>query len=246
VDNTSVGIASLWDVDNRSIASGGAYITSSLAGTRADLTFTATAGQTVSVYGILLPKGGYGDVYLDGVKRATPSFYAAAATRSRVYLSPALTAGTHTISVRPLGTKPVASTGSGVAIDNVTIGATVKQESTLKQVFRRVTAASAFGGSYDLTIQETETDATPARFWLSAVGTGFKVYSTKTAASGKVRVYVDGVLKATIDLKSTGTVYNALVYSATFSLAQHVIRIDAVGTPTGANSNIDVDRITIN
>jgi hypothetical protein len=198
------------------------------------------------VYGIRLPDGGYADVYLDGVKKATPSFYAATAARVRVYLSPALQAGTHTISIRPLGTKPAASTNSWVSVDNVNIGATVKQESSLKQIFRRVTDASAYGGSYDTMSQATATDATPARFQLTLVGTGFKLYATKTSASGKARVYVDGVLKATIDLHSASTVHKALAYSTTFAPGKHVIRIEAVGTSTGSTSSVSLDRIKVN
>jgi hypothetical protein len=246
VDNTSVALERYWDLDSRSIASGGSYITANVAGSRSDLTFTATAGQTVSVFGIRLPNGGNADVYLDGVKKATPSFYASTATRSRVYLSPALAAGTHTISIRPLGTKPAASSGSWVSIDNVNFGATVKQESSLRQTFRRVSSSSASGGSYDVAVHQADADSTPARFRVTLVGTGFALYATKTPTSGKARVYVDGALKATIDLKSASIVYNTVAYSTTFPLAQHVVRIEAVGTATGANSDVGVDRITIN
>jgi hypothetical protein len=246
LEETSAALQRYWDLDYSTIASGGAYIVSRLAGSSADLTFSATAGQTASVYGIRQPSGGYADIYLDGVKVATPGFYYATAVRTKVYLSPALTAGKHTISIRPLGTRPAASTDSWVAIDSVTIGATVKQESSFKQIFRHVTATGAYGGFYDDMTQTTETDATPARFRLSLVGTGFKVYATKTSASGTAKVYVDGVLKATINLNAASTVYRALVYSTTFPLGQHVVRIEAVGTASGANSSFNVDRITIN
>jgi hypothetical protein len=245
VENTSAALQKYWDVDNTPIASGGSYIVSNLPGTRADVTFTATAGQTASVYGIQLPDGGNADVYLDGVKQATLSFYAATAARVRVYLSGSLTAGTHTISIRPLGTKPAASTNSWVALDNVTIGTTVKQETALTQSFRLVTAASAFGRSYDTMTQATATDPTPARFKLTLVGTGVNVYATKTSASGQARVYVDGALKTTINLNSPSTIYKALVYSTTFPLGTHDIRIEAVGTSTGTTSSVNLDRITI-
>jgi hypothetical protein len=245
VENTSVALDEHWDLDGLTAASGGSYITSRLSGSRAELTFSATAGQTVSVYGIQRPDGGYADVYLDGVKKTTPSFYATTPTRSRVYLSGALTAGTHTISIRPLGTKPAASSDTSVAVDNVNIGATVRQESALRQTFRRTSSTSAYGGSYDLTVHTTDTDATPPRFRVIVVGTGFKLYAAKTPTSGKARVYVDGVLKTTIDLYSASTVYKALVYSTSFSLGQHGIRIEAVGTGSGTNSTINVDRIAV-
>src|SRR5262245_52429942 len=238
VDSTSTALERYWDLDNSAIASGGAYIVSRLAGTQANLSFTATAGQTVSLYGIRVARGGYADVYLDGVKKATASFYAATTARARVYLSAALSAGTHTISIRPLGTKPAGSSGTAVPVDDVEIGATVKQESSLIQTFRRDSAASAWGGSYDVINHVTDGDTTPPRFRLTFVGTGVKVYVTKTSPSGTARVYVDNVLKATVNLHSASTVYGALVYSGTVALGVHTVRIEAVGTSTGTNSSI--------
>jgi hypothetical protein len=244
VDNTSAALLEYWDLDNSTLASGGAFISSSLSGSRADLTFTATAGQTVSVYGIRVGSGGYADIYIDGIKKATASFYASTNARARVYLSGALTAGTHIISIRPLGTKPSASTGTWVDVDNLLIGATVKQESSLKQLFRRTTNASAYGGSYDVMFHKTDADAAP-RYQATVVGTGFKVYVTKTSSSGAAKVYVDGVLKATISTYSATTVYNSLVYTGTFTLGQHSITIVAVGSSTGNASYIDLDRMSV-
>jgi hypothetical protein len=246
VENNSSTLQRSWDVDNMSVASGGGYILSRLSGTRADLTFTATAGQTVSVYGIRRPDGGYADIYVDGVKKATASFYAATVARARVYLSGALTAGTHSISIRPLGTKPAASSNAWVSIDTVNVGATVRQESALKQTFRTTSSASAYGGSYDTMIQSSATDTTPARVQLTLVGTGVKVYATKSPVSGKARIWVDGVVKATVNLYATSTVYKALAYSGTFALGKHVVRIEAVGTTNSVNSAVNLDRITIN
>ena len=245
VENTSAALQRRWDVDQSSIASGGAYIVSRLAGSRAERTFTASAGQRVSVHGIRLPSGGNAAIYLDGKKVATPSFYAAAAGRRRVYLSAPLKAGTHTISIRPLGTKPAASSNAWVAIDKVVIGGSVKQETWLEHRFDRVSTASAFGGSYDTMTQANATDTTPARVQLTFVGAGVKVYATKTSASGRARVYVDGVLKTTLDLNRARTSYKALVYSEAFGLGVHTLRIEAVGTKTGAKSSVSLDRITI-
>jgi hypothetical protein len=245
VENTSAALQRRWDVDRKSIASGGAYIVSRLAGSRAERTFTASAGQRVSVYGIRLPGGGYAAIYLDGKKVAKASFYAASSARGRVYRSPSLKAGTHTISIRPLGTKPSASSNSWVAIDKVVVGGSVKQETWLEQRFRRVSTASAYGGSYDTMTQANGTDKTPAQVQLTMVGTGVKVYATRTSASGRARVYIDGVLRTTLDLNRASTSYKALVYSTTFGLGVHTLRIEAVGTRTGAKSSVNLDRITI-
>ena len=245
VDSTSAALLESWDVDHTSVASGGAFISSHQAGSRADLTFTATAGQTVSVYGIRIAAGGYADIYLDGIKKVTASFYAATTTRVRVYLSGALTAGTHILSVRPLGTKPTASSGTWVSVDNLMVGATIKEESTLTQRFLRTTAASAYGGSYEVAVHKTDGDTANPRFSTTVVGTGVAIYATKTPTSGSAKVYVDGILKATISLTSASTVYQARVYSGSFTLGVHTIALVAVGTSTGTNSDVDFDRLTV-
>ena len=243
VENTSAAFLEYWDRDSSSLANGGAYISSSLSGSRADLTFTATAGQTVALYGIRLSSGGYADIYLDGVKKATASFYASSTGRARVYLSGALTAGSHALSVRPLGTKPSASSGTWIGIDNALIGSTVKQESSFKQAFRRSSSASASGGSYDTMIHKIDSDTNVPKIEVTLVGTGVKIYATKSTSSGSARIYVDGVLKATVSLHATATVYQALVYSGTFALGKHVIRVAAVGTSSGSTSSVGIDRI---
>lgn len=245
VENDSVALTQLWDRDAGSLASGGFYVASRQAGSRAELTFTATAGQKVAIYGIRMSNGGYADIYLDGVKKATASFYASSTARARVYLSGALSAGKHTISIRPTGTKPAASSGAWVRVDNVNVGAAVKQETALRQAFLRVANANAYGGSYDAALQAGLSDSTPAQFRLAFVGSGVKVYATKSPTAGRARIYVDGILKATVNLNASSTAYKVLVYSAALPAGSHVIRIEAVGTSSGATSNVPIDRIVI-
>jgi hypothetical protein len=246
VENTAVTLERRWDRDPSSKASGGSYIVDRLAGSRADLTFSATAGQTVSLYGIRMPDGGKAAIYLDGVKKATKSFYASSAGRFLAYKSAGLSAGKHTISVRPTGTKQAASSNSWVRVDSTLVGATITQETAFRQAFRTVSSASAFDGSYAQIVGKNGTDTTPAQFRLTGVGTGFKVYATKTTTSGKARIYVDGVLKTTINLRAASTKYKALVYSTTFAAGVHSLRIEAVGTKSGGGSAVNVDRITLN
>ena len=150
---------------------------------RAELTFTAAAGTTVSLYGIRMADGGYAAVYLDGVKKTTASFYASRAGRFLVYRSRALSSGKHTISIRPTGTKPAASSAAWVRVDNTLVGATITQETSFKQLFRTVGSAAAYDGSYAQIVGKSGTDTTPAQFRLTGVGTGFKVYATRTPSS---------------------------------------------------------------
>jgi hypothetical protein len=90
----------------------------------------------------------------------------------------------------------------------------------------------------------TDSDGAPS-YAASVVGTGVKIYATKTAGSGKARIYIDNVLKQTVDLKATATAYQLRVYAASFALGKHTIRIEPVGTANGATSVVGFDLLTI-
>jgi hypothetical protein len=224
VENTSPAFKESWDHDLDPLASDGAVITSRGAGSKAVHTFTATAGQTVSVFGIRRPDGGFADIYLDGAKQTTATFYAATAVRAKVHQSAALSAGQHSIEIRPTGTHPSASAGSWVSIDNLTVGGSVRQEGALRQWFRQVSAASASGGSFDQTSHVSDADGGPA-FSTTLVGTAVRVYASKMPSGGKARIYVDNILKQTVNLNAASTAYGVLVYSAAFPLDVHTVRI---------------------
>ena len=216
---------------------------SRLAGSRAERTFTASAGKRVSVYGIRLPDGGHAAIYLDGRKVATPSFYAPTAARGRVYRSAQLRAGTHTISIRPLGTKPAASSNAWVAIDNVVIGSSVKQETWLEHRFARVSTASAYGGSYDTMTQANGTDTTPAQVQLTFVGPGSRSRHEDACLSPSPRLHRR---RAQDDNRpqQTRTSYKALVYSTTFGSGAHAPHRGGRHEDR-AKSSVNLDRISI-
>ena len=93
-------------------------------------------------------------------------------------------------------------------------------------------------------VHTTDADNSP-RYQATVVGTGLKVYVTKTATSGKAAIYVDGVLKATVSCYAASTTYKALVYSGSFALGVHVIKVVDVGTSTGSKSDVDLDRLSV-
>jgi hypothetical protein len=250
VENVSAALREYWDPDTNASASGGAYAVSGTVGSAAAWGVRATAGQTAALYGARRPDGGNADVYVDGVKKATVSFYAAStAWKAKVYTTPALSAGSHRIEVRVLGTKPTGSTGTNVALDYVVIGTTTAQETAAVQAFRRVTTAStqASGGTYDLVTHTTtgDTGGTPSYF-VTFKGTGVRFYATKSPSAGTAKVYVDGVLKATVNLRTASVAYRQLAYSVSgLSEARHTIRITCVGTSNGWYSTVGLDFLSV-
>jgi hypothetical protein len=246
VENTSPSLTERWDVDVTTLASGGRAIASSTVGSAARLGFSATAGQQLGLYVLRLPAGGNAEVWLDGVRKATVSCYAATGARARVYLSGGLTAGKHTLEVRVLGTRPTGSSGTVVSLDAVTVGTTTYQESVLVQSFRRIGATAASGASYDTIDHATDAGGRPyytLRFW----GTGIKWYATRSTSGGHGQVYVDGTLAATVSLAAASTTYRSLVFSKALAgaAAQHTVMIVAAGSASGAKSALSLDYLLV-
>lgn len=248
VESTSPALREYWDRDSSTSASGGSYVTSNAAGSSATWRVSATSGQTASLYGVRMPTGGYGEVWVDGVKKSTVSFYGAStAYKVKLYTTPALSAGTHTILVKAVGTRPSGSSGSYVSVDYLQVGSTVVQESSARQAFRRLSSSSASGGSYDVVTHKTSGDTgSQPSYSLTFKGTAIRLYVTRYTGAGPVRIYLDGVLKKSTTLTSSSTLYKQLAYSASgLTDARHTIKVVAVGTSSGATSGVAVDYLGI-
>ena len=246
VQNTSVALIEAWDLDAARVASGGRYIASRTAGSSATADVTVAAGQAVSVHAVRTPNGGHGALYVDGVKRATGSFYAASVRRARVFHVENLTPGAHEVQVRVLGTRPSASSGTWVGIDSVSVGTNVRQETGLRQAFRRVRATGASGGSYDVVSHATSGDSGAAPSYRVVFrGTSVALYASKTPDSGVALVYVDGVQKGSVNLYAANVKHNVKVFETTFADTVHTLRVVPQGSARGARSGVAVDHIEI-
>jgi hypothetical protein len=248
VENTSIAVHEVWDRDAAAQASSGAYHSAMTAGSASSFTFT---GTNVRVVGLRSAAGGYADVYLDGVKKASKvSFYNATTQWQRTICSlSGLSAARHTVQLRVLGTHPSASKGNWVYVDAFAVGTTLYQESgpQVKETFRRVTTSNASGGSYDAVWHATAGDTGGRPYYaMTFVGTGVTVYGVKSVGSGSAAVYIDGVLRKTVNLHDSGTLYRYPVFGISkLAGGTHTIRVEAVGTATGTNSAVGVDYFKI-
>lgn len=248
VENTSAAIHEVWDRDTSSRASGGMYDSSETAGSSATFSFT---GTNVTVLGVRNSSGGRADIYLDGVKKASNvSFYSAMAQwKHSMWSATGLQKTKHTVQVRVLGTHTAASSGSWVRIDAFEVGATLYQESNpaVRDAFRRVTASSASGGSYDTAIHVKSGDnGSRPSYSMTFVGTGVTMYALLSPTSGSAAVYIDGALSRTVSLHWSTKLYRYPVFSASsLSNRTHTIRIDVVGTKSGANSAVSLDYLAV-
>jgi hypothetical protein len=95
------------------------YIYSRWAAHEFRMSFT---GTRVAWIGPLTPFYGMADVYIDGAYVATVDCYRPTqGWRERIWESGTLSAGPHTIEIRPTGTKNPASTAANIVIDAIDV-----------------------------------------------------------------------------------------------------------------------------
>jgi hypothetical protein len=95
-------------------ASGGSYRKSGFSSGIVSLTFTGTGVEWITAQG---PAFGRAQVTIDGVTQPTVDLYQASTTWRWAITYAGLSAGTHTITVRPLGTKNPSSSSTSVVLD---------------------------------------------------------------------------------------------------------------------------------
>jgi FG-GAP-like repeat/FG-GAP repeat len=96
-------------------ASGGTYRVNGLAGGSARLRFSGTRIVWITAKG---PRYGQAEVFIDGVKQGeTVDLYSPTRKWQVAIAYGSLTAGEHTVEVRPLGTKNAASGGTKIVVD---------------------------------------------------------------------------------------------------------------------------------
>jgi len=243
IDNTSPAFATAWDRDASGYASGGAFVSSAVSGSKVRFTFT---GTTATIVGRRAVDGGYADVYLDGVKQATASFYSSSTKyKVAIWTKSGLTNAKHTVDVIAKGTRPTASKGNYVFVDAFKVGTVTYEEtsSLVAQSWRKSTSTAASSGSYaTATLGGADTSGPYATMRFR--GTSVTVRVCKTTSSGKAGIYVDGKLKATVDLYATSTACNATAYTASgLTNSVHTVKVLATGTRrTGAKGyyvNVD-------
>ena len=99
-------------------------------------------------------------------------------------------------------------------------------------------SASSSGGS----VRSSTAAGATASLTLSGRAVG--LVSTLCAACGAVRVFVDGVLAATVNTNAASTTYRQVVFSKGWSsYASHTIRLVVVGTAGTPRVNLDAFEI---
>ena len=220
-----------WAKAKSGSAIGKSYLTESHKG--ATLTMTVS-GKKVTWYTMTGPDQGKATVFVDGVRKATVDNYSAARTWRVARTIKGLSAKRHTLKIVVTGKKSTASTGTGVVVDALRVGKTLKASPTAKATWRRAGSASASGRAYSLASAKGASTSFTFR------GTGIS-WSTETAPTmGKAAIYVDGVRKATVDNFSAKAKWNVLRTVTGLSNSTHTVKVVALGTKRKASRGTDV------
>lgn len=250
VDGNAAPVQYFWDRDTYSAASGGGYLASRTVGARLVWTFT---GTSYSLVGRRAPDGGYADVYVDGVKHGTASFYSSTHQwRVALFSKSGLVNKSHRLELRVLGTKPTASSAAWVYPDAFRFGASQVEEThaSVVQAFRTVGHSGAYGRSYELNVHTASGDSGSQPYVvLRFKGTGIQWKGFRGTAGGYAAVYVDNVGRGTVDQYATtaSTAGTTLWSVGGLSNAQHTIKIVLTGAKRAASSgyNVTVDSFVV-
>lgn len=239
---STAGLTAQWQRVATTSANGGSYAVAHKAGAASTFTFT---GTSVAWYTVRGPMFGTANVYVDGALKKTFNAYATAVGYNVLgYSVTGLTSAKHTLMVRVNGAKgSTAGTDTKVAVDRYVVGATTTQQDGAGVVatWQRVATSSALAGGYAID------DLAGAAYVVPFRGASIAWYATAGPSMGKAYVYVDGALKATVDLYATSTAYKRLAYSLAglSTTTTHTLKVVVAGVHrTGATgSNVTVDQL---
>lgn len=237
-ENNSVVKAS-WPTVKTTSAFGGSYVREHLAGATASWTFTGTSVTWWTVTG---KNQGKAYVFVDGVRKATVDNYASATHYKVARTVKSLRNAKHTLKIQVLGVKgSTQGTGTFVSVDAFTVGKTRTNTPRLATTLRRI-ASKHFAASH-----ASVGDLAGQTMSLTFRGTSVTWVTMKSVNQGKAAVYVDGVLKATIDNWASTTSYGVKRTIGHLADKQHTVKIVVLGKhhKGGKGNLVTLDRFTV-
>jgi hypothetical protein len=246
-DNAAVQYAGTWYPNNGAFNSGGSASIAMAQDSQAKFTFTGTGVQWI---GYRDPWSGIAKVYLDGVLKGTIDTYSATSQgQIALYSVGGLSNASHDLTVVPTGTHNPASAGAWVWVDafDVTAGnaaATPQPQPPtgsappttvrIKQNDPAVAYTGAWftnnssSGSGEATVLSMDASA---RATLTFTGTAVNWVGYRDEWSGIARIYMDGVMLATVDTYAPAAQERAVLYNrAGLASGVHTLTIEVTGT----------------
>jgi hypothetical protein len=219
--DSGISYSSGWFVAGNS----GSFIDSShattAAGQTAQFTFTGTG---INWYSVVSPYHGKADVYIDGRLSSTVDLYSTTRHEvSKVYSNLALSRGSHTIKIQTRSDHNSASQGYYVEVDALEYFRMTRVDDGMA-TYSGTWGTSTIPSLYASTSHFTTTANSYAQY--SFTGSNIAVYGVRSPQHGKMDVYIDGSLKATVDAYQTQWTANTPLFSLTgLTNASHTVKI---------------------
>lgn len=230
-DNSSVWrYQGSWATHTSSAYSGGTRHWANSSGAQATI---AVNGGGIRIIATKASNMGKARIALDGAGWAYVDLYSSLGTNQAVVFERGLSSGIHTIAFQWTGLKSSASTRAAINLDAILIlkpfvGKGTWQDSssawTYTGPWSRHFSSAYSGGS------RRYSDSPGARAAIAVRGSLFKIMATRARAMGIMRVFVDNVLVARVNLYSASTTNRVIVYQRSLSAGTHVVRVEWSGT----------------
>jgi len=225
-----------WRVVKTSSAFGGSYVVDHVAGASASYRFT---GSSITWYTNIGPNYGIADLYVDGVLRATANSYSTSTHYRAAFTVSGFAYGRHTVTVRARGAKGSShGTGTDVAVDAFRSGSSIIASPVLSYTWGVVKASSASAGGYSW----SDVAGSTASFTFR--GTQVEWDTVLGPQMGRAKVYIDGILRLSVDNYSGTTTYGVAKAFSGLSDAVHTLTIVVQGTHRSSShgSFVAIDR----
>jgi hypothetical protein len=244
-NNPAVQLTGNWFPNYGAVNSGGSAIMAMDQGSQVTFSFTGTGVQWL---GYRDGWSGIAQVYLDGALQGTIDTYSAFAQAQAVlYSLNGLTNASHKLTIAVTGTRNANSGGEWVWVDafDVSVITTTTpiqtastQPSTPIRIEQKDPTVVYTGGTWSTNATAPSSGGSAAlsmdanaRATVTFTGTAVKWIGYRDEWSGNARVYIDGILKATIDTYASPAQGKTVLYSATgLASGVHMLAIEVAGT----------------
>jgi hypothetical protein len=238
LQENAAGVSTTWQRVRAAAALGGSFVHEHLAGAQATWSFTGTSVTWWTVTG---PNQGRASLYVDGVRKAVNNY--AAKQHFRVARTVGKLANKkHQLRIVVRGLKGAkAGTGTFVGVDGFTVGSTTTATPALSTTWRHATSSRLSGGAASVS------DLAGSTLQLAFRGTGISWYTVRGPGQGKAQVWVDGVLKTTVDNYAASTSYGVKRALTKLSDKLHTLKIVVLGKHRagGKGNVVTVDRFQV-
>ena len=239
LQETSAALTERWQSVSASAALGGSFVREHLASAKATWGFTGTAVTWWTVTG---PTQGRAYVYVDGARVKAVDNYAASQHFRVARKVTGLANKAHRIQIVVRGLKGAkAGKGTFVSIDGFTVGSTTTNTPSLTSVWRTAKNTHLSGGAASVT------DLARSAVLLTFRGTGITWFTVRGPAQGRAQIWLDGVLKTTVDNYAATTTYGVKRSLSKLADKVHTLRIVVLGKhrQVAKGSLITVDRLLV-